>query len=66
MKNVDHFSLYLMIADSLPPYGWNRNTYFKLALVNQLDVNKSVVKGNISLTNCSLLCCSCNMILSWQ
>ncbi|KAL3029826.1 hypothetical protein AAZX31_03G186200 [Glycine max] len=44
MKNVDHFSLYLMIADSLPPYGWNRNMYFKLALVNQLDVNKSVVK----------------------
>ncbi|KAL2345346.1 hypothetical protein Fmac_006631 [Flemingia macrophylla] len=43
-KNVDHFSLYLMVADSLPPYGWNRNTYFKLALINQLDGNKSVVK----------------------
>ncbi|XP_020213298.1 MATH domain and coiled-coil domain-containing protein At3g58270 isoform X2 [Cajanus cajan] len=44
MKNVDHFSLYLMVADSLPPYGWNRNTYFKLALINQLDDNKSIVK----------------------
>ncbi|KAK7337361.1 hypothetical protein VNO77_17928 [Canavalia gladiata] len=44
MKNVDHFSLYLMVADSLPPYGWNRNTYFKLALINQLNGNKSIVK----------------------
>ncbi|XP_014495548.1 MATH domain and coiled-coil domain-containing protein At3g58270 [Vigna radiata var. radiata] len=44
MRNVDHFSLYLMVADSLPPYGWNRNTYFKLSLINQLDENKSVVK----------------------
>ncbi|KAK7396816.1 hypothetical protein VNO78_17975 [Psophocarpus tetragonolobus] len=44
MKNVEHFSLYLMVADSLPPFGWNRNTYFKLALVNQLDGHKSVVK----------------------
>ncbi|XP_057438978.1 uncharacterized protein LOC130730859 isoform X2 [Lotus japonicus] len=33
-----------MVADSLPAYGWSRNTYFKLALVNQLDGNKSVVK----------------------
>lgn len=47
-KNVDHFSLYLMVADSLPAYGWSRNTYFKLALVNQLDGNKSVVKGSFS------------------
>ncbi|XP_027349370.1 MATH domain and coiled-coil domain-containing protein At3g58270-like [Abrus precatorius] len=44
MKNVDHFSLYLMVADALPPYGWNRNTYFKLALINQLNGNKSIVK----------------------
>ncbi|TKY61871.1 Ubiquitin carboxyl-terminal hydrolase 12 [Spatholobus suberectus] len=44
MKNVDHFSLYLMVADSLPPYGWSRSTYFKLALINQLDGSKSVVK----------------------
>ncbi|CAJ1880830.1 unnamed protein product [Sphenostylis stenocarpa] len=42
LKNVDHFSLYLMVADSLPPYGWSRNTYFKLSLINQLDGNKSV------------------------
>ncbi|KAK7284736.1 hypothetical protein RJT34_19489 [Clitoria ternatea] len=44
MKNVDHFSLYLMVADSLPAYGWSRNTYFKLALINQFESNKSVVK----------------------
>ncbi|KAG5086823.1 hypothetical protein JHK82_054220 [Glycine max] len=44
VKNVDHFSLHLMVADSLPPYGWDRNTYFKLALINQLDGSKSVVK----------------------
>ncbi|CAL0326681.1 unnamed protein product [Lupinus luteus] len=43
-KDVNHFSLSLMVADSLPPYGWSRNTYFKLALINQIDGNKSVVK----------------------
>ncbi|CAJ2632155.1 unnamed protein product [Trifolium pratense] len=43
-KNVDHFSLYLMVADSLPAYGWNRNAHFKLVLVNQIDDNRSVVK----------------------
>ncbi|XP_058740727.1 MATH domain and coiled-coil domain-containing protein At3g58270-like [Vicia villosa] len=43
-KNVEHFSLYLMVADSLPAYGWSRKTHFKLVLVNQTDDNKSVVK----------------------
>lgn len=43
-RDVDHFTLYLMVADSLPPYGWDRNTFFKLVLVNQLDKNKNIVK----------------------
>ncbi|KAL5067499.1 hypothetical protein RYX36_018386 [Vicia faba] len=33
-----------MVADSLPPYGWSRDTFFKLVLINQLDKNKSIVK----------------------
>lgn len=44
-RDVDHFSLYMMVSDSLPPYGWSRNTFFKLVLINQLDRKKSVVKG---------------------
>ena len=44
-RDVNHFSLYLMVADSLPPYGWSRNTFFKLALINQVDRRKSIVKG---------------------
>ncbi|KAK7268194.1 hypothetical protein RIF29_20885 [Crotalaria pallida] len=43
-KDVKHFSLFLTVADSLPPYGWSRNTFFKLALINQVDRNKSIVK----------------------
>ncbi|KAK2400781.1 MATH domain and coiled-coil domain-containing protein [Trifolium repens] len=43
-KDVDHFTFYLMVADSLPPYGWNRNTFFKLVLINQLDKKKSIIK----------------------
>ncbi|MED6145252.1 hypothetical protein PIB30_023495 [Stylosanthes scabra] len=43
-NHVNHFSLYLMVADSLPPYGWTRNTFFKLALINQVDRRKSIVK----------------------
>ncbi|KAJ1409135.1 TRAF-like [Sesbania bispinosa] len=43
-KDVNHFSLHLMVADSLPPYGWSRNTFFKLALINQVDKKKSVIK----------------------
>ncbi|XP_054783876.1 MATH domain and coiled-coil domain-containing protein At3g58270-like [Prosopis cineraria] len=43
-RDVDHFSVYLTVADSLPPYGWSRNTHFKLVLVNQIDPNKSVIK----------------------
>lgn len=44
-RDVNHFSVYLMVADSLPPYGWSRNTFFKLALINQVDRNKSIAKG---------------------
>ncbi|XP_027191417.1 uncharacterized protein [Cicer arietinum] len=43
-RDVDHFSIYLEVADSLPPYGWSRNTFFKLVLINQLNRNKSIVK----------------------
>ncbi|XP_027367650.1 MATH domain and coiled-coil domain-containing protein At3g58280-like [Abrus precatorius] len=43
-RDVTHFSLYLMVDDSLPPYGWSRNTFFKLALINQVDRKKSIVK----------------------
>ncbi|RZC25344.1 Retrovirus-related Pol polyprotein from transposon TNT 1-94 [Glycine soja] len=43
-RDVNHFSVYLMVADSLPPYGWSRNTFFKLALINQVDRNKSIAK----------------------
>lgn len=44
-RDVNHFSVYLMVADSLPPYGWSRNTFFKLALINQVDRSKSIAKG---------------------
>lgn len=43
-SDVNHFSVYLMVADSLPPYGWSRNTFFKLVLINQVDNNKSIEK----------------------
>ncbi|KAG5126543.1 hypothetical protein JHK82_027378 [Glycine max] len=43
-RDVNHFSVYLMVADSLPPYGWSRNTFFKLALINQVDRSKSIAK----------------------
>ncbi|KAK4281767.1 hypothetical protein QN277_013222 [Acacia crassicarpa] len=43
-RDVDHFSVCLAVADSLPPYGWSRNTYFKLVLINQIDPNKSIIK----------------------
>ncbi|XP_029125225.1 uncharacterized protein LOC109795092 isoform X2 [Cajanus cajan] len=43
-RDVNHFSVYLMVGDSLPPYGWSRNTFFKLVLVNQVDRKKSIEK----------------------
>ncbi|KAK7392746.1 hypothetical protein VNO78_21193 [Psophocarpus tetragonolobus] len=43
-SDVNHFSVYLMVADSLRPYGWSRNTFFKLSLVNQKDKKKSISK----------------------
>ncbi|OIW21508.1 hypothetical protein TanjilG_05178 [Lupinus angustifolius] len=44
-KDVKHFSLYLMVADSFRAYLWDRTTHFKLTLINQVDGNKSVVKA---------------------
>lgn len=43
-KDVGHLSLYMKVADSLPPYGWSRFVYFRLALINQVDSKKSIVK----------------------
>lgn len=45
-RNVEYLSLYMKVADSLPPYGWSRFVYFRLALINQVDSKKSIVKGN--------------------
>ncbi|KAJ1390690.1 TRAF-like [Sesbania bispinosa] len=42
--NEEHLSLYMKIADTLPPYGWSRFVYFRLALINQVDSKKSIVK----------------------
>lgn len=54
-SDVNHFSVYLMVADSLPPYGWTRNTFFKLVLINQVDRRKSIEKGTLSNLNFSIL-----------
>ncbi|XP_047170948.1 ubiquitin C-terminal hydrolase 12-like [Vigna umbellata] len=43
-SDVNHFSVYLMVADSLPPYGWTRHTFFKLVLINQVDNSKTIEK----------------------
>ncbi|BAT96494.1 hypothetical protein LR48_Vigan02g020400 [Vigna angularis] len=43
-SDVNHFSVYLMVADSLPPYGWTRHTVFKLVLINQVDNSKTIEK----------------------
>ncbi|XP_057424731.1 MATH domain and coiled-coil domain-containing protein At3g58210-like isoform X2 [Lotus japonicus] len=43
-RDVKHFSLYLMVVDSLPPFGWSRNTFFNLVLINQVDRKNSIVK----------------------
>lgn len=47
-SDVNHFSVYLMVADSLPPYGWTRHTFFKLVLINQVDNRKTIEKGILS------------------
>ncbi|XP_019433215.1 PREDICTED: MATH domain and coiled-coil domain-containing protein At3g58260-like [Lupinus angustifolius] len=50
-KDVKHFSLYLMVADSFRAYLWDRTTHFKLTLINQVDGNKSVVKESQQIFN---------------
>lgn len=46
-NNVDHFSMYLDVADSASlPYGWSRFAQFSLAVVNQIHPKLTVRKGN--------------------
>ncbi|XP_078172392.1 ubiquitin C-terminal hydrolase 12-like isoform X4 [Carex rostrata] len=44
-NNVDHFSMYLDVADSTSlPYGWSRFAQFSLAVVNQIHPKLTVRK----------------------
>ncbi|KAI4300630.1 hypothetical protein L6164_033984 [Bauhinia variegata] len=43
-KELDQLSLSLKVSGSIPDYCWTRFAYFRLALINQLDANKSIVK----------------------
>lgn len=43
-KDEDHLSLCLKVAGSLPPFGWTKFAYFRLALINQMDSQKSIVR----------------------
>ncbi|XP_025877752.1 ubiquitin C-terminal hydrolase 12 isoform X4 [Oryza sativa Japonica Group] len=44
-NNVDHFSMYLDVADSVNlPYGWNRYAQFSLAVVNQIHPKYTIRK----------------------
>uniref|UniRef100_A0A0E0MMI1 ubiquitinyl hydrolase 1 n=1 Tax=Oryza punctata TaxID=4537 RepID=A0A0E0MMI1_ORYPU len=44
-NNVDHFSMYLDVADSANlPYGWNRYAQFSLAVVNQIHPKYTIRK----------------------
>ncbi|KAK7337360.1 hypothetical protein VNO77_17927 [Canavalia gladiata] len=43
-RSVEYLSLYMKVADSLPPYGWSRFAHFKLALINHVDTKRSIVK----------------------
>uniref|UniRef100_A0A0D9XZF3 ubiquitinyl hydrolase 1 n=1 Tax=Leersia perrieri TaxID=77586 RepID=A0A0D9XZF3_9ORYZ len=44
-NNVDHFSMYLDVADSANlPYGWNRYAQFSLAVVNQIHQKYTIRK----------------------
>ena len=49
-KGVDHLSLYLKVAGSLPPFGWTKYAYFSLALINHMDEQKSVVRGTCNIS----------------
>ncbi len=45
-NNVDHFSMYLDVADSANlPYGWSRYAQFSLAVVNQIQQKYTIRKG---------------------
>uniref|UniRef100_A0A0E0MGI5 ubiquitinyl hydrolase 1 n=1 Tax=Oryza punctata TaxID=4537 RepID=A0A0E0MGI5_ORYPU len=44
-NNVDHFSMYLDVADSANlPYGWSRYAQFSLAVVNQIQQKYTIRK----------------------
>uniref|UniRef100_A0A0D9XTG4 ubiquitinyl hydrolase 1 n=1 Tax=Leersia perrieri TaxID=77586 RepID=A0A0D9XTG4_9ORYZ len=44
-NNVDHFSMYLDVADSANlPYGWSRYAHFSLAVVNQIQQKYTIRK----------------------
>jgi hypothetical protein len=49
-NNVDHFSMYLDVADAGSlPYGWSRYAQFSLAVVNQIHPKYTIRKGIASL-----------------
>jgi hypothetical protein len=49
-NNVDHFSMYLDVADSANlPYGWSRYSQFSLAVVNQIQPKYTIRKGVVLL-----------------
>ncbi|KAE9585325.1 hypothetical protein Lal_00018253 [Lupinus albus] len=43
-KGVDQLSFCLKVSGSIPTYRWRKFAYFKLALVNQMDREKSIVR----------------------
>ncbi|KAL6841585.1 hypothetical protein ACP4OV_028524 [Aristida adscensionis] len=46
-NNVDHFSMYLDVADSANlPYGWSRCAQFSLAVVNQIQQKYTIRKDS--------------------
>lgn len=56
-NNVDHFSMYLDVADSGSlPYGWSRYAQFSLAVVNQIHPKYTIRKGISFVIQCSSAC----------
>ncbi|CAL0326682.1 unnamed protein product [Lupinus luteus] len=43
-KGVDQLSLCLKVSGKLPTYRWRKFAYFKLALINQMDTERSIVR----------------------
>lgn len=65
-NNVDHFSMYLDVADSGSlPYGWSRYAQFSLAVVNQIHPKYTIRKGISFVIQCSSACLV-NAIPSWK